>query len=209
MPRKDCVEKSCDSQLLPEGDPTSEWGLDHLGVYAQLQYRQIMDGEKSLTVTYRRLGCALVHTKKIFKHGCWGQHLKLLGIDRTRASKAMAIYRTFPKEEDVVGLRVDEAYDRRERRKTGKQTQEPGKNAATKKDAKMLRKSIGNLARRTGSVVHSAAYAEPQDAVRLIPAVRKAISQLEDLLHFLEEQAAKAPADGQNQNPPLPQAVGS
>jgi hypothetical protein len=109
MPSKDHVEKSCDSQLLPEGDPTSEWGLDHLGVYAQLQYRQIMDGEKSLTATYRRLGCALVHTKKIFKHGCWGQHLKLLGIDRTRDSKAMAIYRTFPKEEHVVGLRVDEA----------------------------------------------------------------------------------------------------
>lgn len=85
MPSKDHVEKSCDSQLLPAGDPTSEWGLDHLGVYAQLQYRQIMDGEKSLTATYRRLGCALVHTKKIFKHGCWGQHLKLLGIDRTRA----------------------------------------------------------------------------------------------------------------------------
>ena len=51
MPSKDHVEKSCDSQLLPAGDPTSEWGLDHLGVYAQLQYRQIMDGEKSLTAT--------------------------------------------------------------------------------------------------------------------------------------------------------------
>ena len=56
MPRKDPVEKSCDSQLLPEGDPTLEWGLDQLGVYAQLQYRQIMDGEKTLTAAYWRLG---------------------------------------------------------------------------------------------------------------------------------------------------------
>jgi hypothetical protein len=184
--------KSFDSQPLPEGEPTSEWGLDQLGVYAQLQYRQIMDGEKSLTAVYWRLGHALVISKKIFKHGHWGQHLKDLGIDKTRASKATTIHKTFSKAEEAAGLRVDEAYDCRERKQAKKQTEETGASGVTKKDVKVLRKSIGSIAERTGAVVHDAAFAEPNEALILIPAVRKAIGELEQLLRFLEEQAAKS-----------------
>jgi hypothetical protein len=200
MPRKDLAEKSCDSQLFPEGDPTSEWGLDRLGAYAQLQYRQIMDSEKTLTAAYWRLGCGLVLAKRIFKHGCWGQHLKILGIDRTRAAKATAIYKTFAKEEDVAGLRVDEAYARRERKLAKRPAGKCNENSAAKKDAKILRASIGRIAKRTGSVIHIAAFAEPRDAASVIPAVRKVIRQLEDLLHFLEEQAAKAAVNDQGAN---------
>jgi hypothetical protein len=189
--------KSFDPQLLPEGEPTSEWGLDQLSVYAQLQHRQIMDGEKLLSPSYWRLGRALVLAKKAFKHGNWGQHLKNLGIDRTRASKAVAIFRTFDKEQDVAGLRVDEAYDRRERKQGEKPTNAGRKNVAVKKDAKILRASIGRIAQKTGSVIHTAAFAEPKDAKQLIPVVRRAIQQLEELLGFLEEQAAKAPSDEQ------------
>jgi len=111
----DC-SKSFDSQLLSEGEPDAEWGIDQLNVFAQMRYRQLMDGEKSLTVAHWRLGHALVLVKKIFKHGHWGQHLKDLGIDKTRAAKATAIYKTFAKEEEVAGLRVDEAYARRKRK---------------------------------------------------------------------------------------------
>jgi hypothetical protein len=202
------VEKSCGSQLLPVGDPTSEWGIDHLGVYAQLQYRLILDGEKSLTAVYWRLGRALAFAKQIFKHGCWGQYLKDLGIDKTRASKATAIHKTFGKEEDVARLRVDEAYARRERKKVKKQTDSDGENAAAKKDAKTLRRSIGNIARQTGAAIHNAAYAGPQEAVILIPAVRKAIRELVELLRFLEEQAAKAPVDAPSLNSTAPQSAG-
>ncbi|MGA2617297.1 MAG: hypothetical protein ABSF26_06760 [Thermoguttaceae bacterium] len=189
--------KSFDSQLLPTGEPNSEWGLGQLGVYAQLQYRQIMDGEKSLTTRYWRLGLALVLARSIFKHGLWSQHLKDLGIDKTRASKARAIYRAFAKAGDVAGLRVDEAYARRKRKLAKSPIENTNKESAATKDAKMLRASIGRIAKKTGSVIHTAAYAEPKDAKLLIPAVRKAIQQLEELLRFLEEQAAKAPADGQ------------
>ena len=192
MPRKDSLEKSCDSQLLPAGDPTSEWGFDQLGAYAQLQYRQIMDGEKTLTAVYWRLGRALVLAKKMFKHGCWGQHLKILRIDRTRAARATAISKTFLREEDVAGLRVDEAYARRERKLPKRPAEEGNATSCTTKDAKILRASIGRIAKRTGSVIHSAAYAQPKDAASLIPAVRKAIRQLEEFLRFLEEQAANA-----------------
>jgi hypothetical protein len=66
-----------------------------------------------------------------------------------------------------------------------------------KKEAKVLRKSLGIIVKKTGAVVHDAAYAEPKEAIILIPAVRKAICELEQLLHFLEEQAAKAPPNEQ------------
>ena len=70
-----------------------------------------------------------------------------------------------------------------------------------KKDAKVLQKSIGNIVKRTDEVIHSAAYAEPTDAMILIPAVRAAIRQLEELLGFLEEQAVKAQPDAQTTSP--------
>jgi hypothetical protein len=183
------VEKSFDSQLLPTGEPTSEWGLDQLGIYAQVQDRQITDGEKSLTAAYWRLGHALALAKKAFKHGLWCQHLKDLHIDKTRASKAASIYRTFQNEQDVAGLRVDEAYAQRERRPQTKQMQETDSATAARKPAKALRKSIGNIALRAEAVIHDAAFAEAKEAVILIPAVRKAITQLQELLSFLEQQA--------------------
>ena len=104
------------------------------------------------------------------------------------------------KEGDVAGLRVDEAYARRDRKLAKRPAEKRNENSAAKKDAKILRVSIGRIAKRTGSVIHSAAYAQPKDAASLIPAVRKAIRQLEELLHFLEEQAAKAGVNNQGAN---------
>jgi hypothetical protein len=116
-----------------------------------------------------------------------------LGIDKTRASKARAIYRTFAQEDEVAGLTVEEAYARR-RKKKGK---EPADDVATPKpDVKGLRKSVGKIAQRTGAVIHDAAFAVPEEAVVLIPAVRNAIRQLEELLKFLEQQAAETSAGG-------------
>jgi hypothetical protein len=66
--------------------------------------------------------------------------------------------------------------------------------AKPKKSIKSLRTSVGKLAKRTGTVVHDAAFATPEEATILIPAVRKAIHELETLLGFLEQQAATAPA---------------
>lgn len=66
-------------------------------------------------------------------------------------------------------------------------------NVATKKDAKVLRKSISNIAKKTGVAVHDAAFTDPNEAVILIPAVRKAISELQELLRFLEERAEAGP----------------
>jgi len=55
-----------------------------------------------------------------------------------------------------------------------------------------LRTSISKIADRAGTVVHGAAFATAAEATILIPAVRKAIRDLETLLKYLEEQAGTA-----------------
>ncbi|HUT93410.1 MAG TPA: hypothetical protein VMY37_28360 [Thermoguttaceae bacterium] len=112
--------RSCGLQLFVDGEPSNEWGLEELSTYARMQYRQILDGEKLFAPAYWRLGHALVLAKTAFRHGKWAQHLKDLGIDKTRASKARAIYLTFDKAEDVSGLTVEEAYARRQRKQPAK-----------------------------------------------------------------------------------------
>lgn len=180
--------KSCDPQLFANGEPSNEWGLEELGVYAKMQYDHILSGEKLLTPAYWRLGHALELAKQAFRHGKWAQYLKDRGIDKTRASKARSIYRTFDRPEEVAELTIEEAYAKRQRQRS--QSAEPKDGSAhAPKDVQRLRKSISSISKRTGDVIHDAAFAEPGEAVILIPAVRKAISELQELLKCLEQQA--------------------
>jgi len=193
-------DKSCGPQPLPDGEPTNEWGLSALNTYAQIQYRQIIDGEKLLAPAYWRLGHALVLTKKAFKHGKWSQHLKDLGIDKTRASKARAIHRTFDNEKDVTGLTVEEAYAQRQRKQAVAPEGQDDDSALLNEDGKRLRRSIATISTRTDKTLDDAAFAEPREAVILIPAVRKAIQRLQNLLDYLEERATHAQADASAQH---------
>jgi len=192
MPDSPNDSKVCDSpQTLPTGSPTNEWQPEQLSFFAQIQYHQIVDEEARLTRPYWRLGHALELAKKSFGHGQWAQYLKGLGIDQTRASKARAIYRAFAQEADVAKLTVEEAYAQRPRKRPHGSVDSAG----SKKRVSPLRSSVGKIAQRTGAVIHAAACAAPADAVILIPAVRKAIHELQTLLEFLERQAAEAPPD--------------
>lgn len=47
-------------QLFADGEPNSEWGLEELGLYARLQYEQILDSDRALLPAYWRVGRALV-----------------------------------------------------------------------------------------------------------------------------------------------------
>jgi 3-methyladenine DNA glycosylase AlkC len=79
--------------------------------------------------------------------------LEHLGIDKTRASKARAIYRTFSKEEDVAGLTVEEAYAQRQRKRSATPPAPAAAAVESKKSIQSLRTSVGKIAQRTGAVV--------------------------------------------------------
>ena len=187
--------ESCGPQLFADGEPSNEWGLEELDIYAQMQYQHILSGERLLSPAYWRLGHALVLAKEAFAHGKWSQHLKDLGIDKTRASKARAIYRTFDKPEDVAGLTVEEAYARRQGKEPAQSDRANDDVAQPEEDVQRLRRSVSSIGKRTEGVIDAAAFAAPAEAQILIPAVRKAIRQLQELLACLEQQAGPVPPE--------------
>jgi hypothetical protein len=179
--------KSCEPQPLPEGSPTSKWSLEQLATYAQQKHDAIAEAEKPLAVQYWQLGLALCITREKAKHGKWGQYLKSLGIDKTRASKARAIYKACRTEKEVSGLSVAEAYARRKRKKT----QRPQTGPAVMSDKAELReflKAIRNDAERYYDV---AAFLDPPEAPEFLKDVEDTIKKLEKIRDRLRQQAGQ------------------
>ena len=72
-----------------------------------------------LTGLYWDLGMFLLDLKERYgRHGTWEKRLAKMGIDRTRATKATAIKRTFRCRKDCEQMSVDDAYAMRKRKKT-------------------------------------------------------------------------------------------
>jgi hypothetical protein len=182
-------EKSFDPKLIPEGDPTSEWGIEQLGAYAQLQHRQILDGEKSLSPSYWRLGQALELALKNLPRGHRGKYLEQLKIDKVRASKARAIARTFEKVEEVRDLSVEEAYSQRRRKQRKGLNEDAPPDSARSKETGELRKFVGFVSTRAEALIDIAGFTEPADAKELLPPFREAVQRLVDLVRHLERQA--------------------
>ncbi|MBI1311626.1 hypothetical protein GC176_10055 [bacterium] len=108
--------ESCGPQHLDDVFPSESWGTARLGQFAATQHCAIARRERALPRRYWRLGRALDLARDKVPHGEWNEFLEQHGIEKTRASKARAIYRSFDSEGDVTGLSVEEAYDQRTRK---------------------------------------------------------------------------------------------
>lgn len=108
--------KSCTPQPLTGQGPSSDWHLDQLGEHAQGLCEQILTQEKELAPLYWQLGQTLTLARRNSQHGQWRGFLKQLGIEKTRASRACAIFAVFAHVDDVHGFTVAEAYAARKRR---------------------------------------------------------------------------------------------
>ncbi len=72
-----------------------------------------------ITGLYWDLGAALLKLRELYgKHGEWERKLARMGIERTRATKAMRIKQTFSRRADCQQLSVERAYAMRKRKKT-------------------------------------------------------------------------------------------
>jgi hypothetical protein len=186
-------KKSCDPQLLDEAPlndsaPQQDWGLDQLSNYARAQNAAITRCEHSLTARYWHLGLALNLARRHFSRGQWGKFLQELGVDKTRASKACAIHRTFKQQESVEGLSVQEAYQRRERK--------PRK-SSTKKRRK--RKTNGSIIRwlldvckKADFFLDEAAATNSNEAESLLSAIDAAIEELTVLRNHVQRRTDSA-----------------
>lgn len=187
MTAKSKTPKRCDPKPLDSDAPSHDWPLDRLTDYAQRFNTLINDGERTLAPSYWHLGHALTLARKSFQRGQWQAYLKLIGIDKTRCSKACAIYKTFSQPEALSDLSVEQAYAERhsERQTTG--VKEPEAIALQRFGS--ARRKIERAAEKTIACSAELSTAEKQ---QLILELRSTVANLESYVKRLEKKLAAA-----------------
>jgi hypothetical protein len=178
-------DESCTPQHFTTRCPTNEWLPEQLCTYAQAQHQAILDDERHLAVKYWRLGRALDLLRRSFNHGQWAQLLTQLDIEKTKASRARAIARTFEKEDELAGLTVKQAYDKRPRklRKPAPEQSKP------KQETGKLGRFLDHVTKTADLFVDEAGFAEEAEAMALLPAIEAAMQKLEQIRVLLRQQA--------------------
>ena len=110
MHSTDPDDQGCGPQPSAADLPDHSWDLVRLTEFMRDQQQLIISEEKKVAPTYWRLGCALAQARKRCARGSWKQYLVSLGIEKTRCSKARAIFLAFSAVEDLADLSVAEAY---------------------------------------------------------------------------------------------------
>lgn len=109
---------------LQPDEPDDTWDIDRLGEHAREQHNHIVQGEQSLAPHYWKLGRALKIAKRQIRRGQWLSFLTAFDVNRTRACRALAIFRSFPTAESVAGLSVEQAYECRAKRQSHRRRKE-------------------------------------------------------------------------------------
>lgn len=194
------LNKSCDPQLIsPAEIPTTGWLLSDLTAYAQRQNEFIDQREKSLATNYWMLGLSLSLARKHFSRGQWGKQLEVLGIDKTRASKAMAISRTFADVEELCDKSVDAAYKARARKPTAKRGRSDDENkndivdgrTTEENSSPTLRSFLSEVKTQADYWIHEAAFAAPEDSAELLDLLEAALQTLQTAKDYLKKQCGR------------------
>jgi hypothetical protein len=177
-------EKSCTVQHFVTGCPDVEWTIEELSVYAQAQHEALIEDEQKLTVRYWRLGVALNLLRRNFDRGQWERLLCNLRIEKTKASRARSIARTFATEKDVAGLTVRQAYDKRVRKR-----RPANSGRSPPSELREFDQLLAYVVKTADELVDTAGFAAAADAVARLPAVDAAIAKLEQVRTYLRQQA--------------------
>jgi hypothetical protein len=179
--------KSCEPQQLVGGEPAHDWGVENLGRYCQAQHETIVSGEKELTPVYWRLGLALNLARKHFNYGQWAKYLASLGIEKTRASKARTIFRSFSTAEKTVGLSVEVAYAQRRRKHEGR-----GRATSCRKTCDA---SLDDVRRDLERLINDAQFVTPSEGRELLNTTQELICRLQEFERNLLQQIDESNRD--------------
>lgn len=112
MSETEADAKSLESLHLKSGEPSASWSAEDLGAAAAAELAALAADEQSVTARYWRLGRLLSLARKPLTHGQWGGFLKQWKIDKTRAAKAIRIFKEFASAEETAGLTVARACEK-------------------------------------------------------------------------------------------------
>jgi hypothetical protein len=177
--------KSCEPQLLFT-EPQASWELPQLAAYASEQHATIVTAEKNLAVHYWLLGAALEIARRICPARQWSDQLKEWGIEKTRATRARAIRRTFADAQAVAELTVEEAFRRRKRKiKSLKQRKKRSTSSAVTENMNAWLKEICQQADQFRSDKKTVSI---QDAKESLALIQFAIDELQGIQRQIESQ---------------------
>jgi hypothetical protein len=183
MATKTKSPKSCGPKHLEEEAPSHDWELERLTEYAQRFHQLIADGERTLAPHYWRLGNALAIARKNFQHGQWQKYLASIEIDRTRSSKALAIFRTFSTVEALESRSVEEAYEARHGDAETMEIEDPQSDSLSKFAGALSK--IESVAETT---LEHALELSREEKQELVTNLRSTIACLEDYVRRLEQE---------------------
>lgn len=184
--------KRCESQpSASAASPGHDWELNRLSDYARRQFAEIRRREGTLAPYYWRLGNALSLARKNFAHGQWEAYLAELEIDKSRASKAMAIYGTFATAEAVAKLTVDEAYEARRSAHAAKSAEEAAAERPVKFGA-----ALGRIEKTGTQILVDADHWSPAEREELLGRLKHAVQCLQEQIRRLQ---ALTDAEGEAQ----------
>ena len=177
-------DKRCTEQHFQYGGPTAEWLPEQLIAYVHALKAAIDDDERGLAIKYWRMGIALNLLRRSFNRGHWERFLIGAKLDKTKASRARAIARTFEKESDLAGLTVRDAYGKRARKP---HPQAPA--TATRSKQPRLARFFQTVAREADALADEAGFAEQAAAAELLSAAEAALVNVQRLRDLLLLQA--------------------
>jgi len=122
--------KFLESPRLTDTEPSTSWSTDELGAAAAAELAALTADEQSVTARYWKLGRVLTIARGPLTHGQWGAFLKQWKIDKTRASKAMRIFRGFATPEETAEFTVVQACEQCSKTSRRKTRKKPRKNLA-------------------------------------------------------------------------------
>lgn len=184
--------KSCESQLLDE-QPNKAWDVERLGEFARARHQEIDADEQSLARTYWQLGLSLNLARRQFSHGQWAKFLDELGIDKTRASKARAIHRSFDTENSVEGLSVQEAYRKRKRKSRKSGPKKKRRKSTNKHERVSIAEWLHDVCQQVDIFLDEVASADSDDAANALPAIDAAVEELNRLRSQVQQRIGSRP----------------
>jgi len=179
--------KRCESQLFDE-QPNEAWDIERLGAFARARHQEIDADEQSLARAYWRLGMALNLARSQFSHGQWSKFLDELGIDKTRASKARAIQRSFDTENSVDGLSVQEAYRKRKRKGRKSGPKKKRRKSTNKHERVNIAEWLRDVCQQVDMFLDEVASADTEDAANVLPAIDAAVEELNRLRSQVQQR---------------------